>query len=203
MARTRALAAGAALLVLVAGAGLRVGAETGDTLRPVSDFAGIVDDDARAAALFEEAAKVLTHPRCMNCHPVGDRPFQTDQLQPHQPLVVRGEDGHGAPGMACSTCHGAANFDPAGVPGDPHWALAPASMAWVGKSVGEICAQLTDPARTGGRDLAAILEHVGNDSLVLWGWSPGAGRAPVPGTNEAFVALLRAWVDAGAACPPS
>ena len=203
MRRSLLLAAGAALLVLAAGAGLQVGAQTGDSLRPVSDFAAIGDNDARAAALFEEAAKVFAHPRCMNCHPATDRPLQTDQMRPHQPLVVRGEDGHGAAGLACNTCHGEANFDPAGVPGDPHWALAPASMAWVGKSVGEICRQLSDPERTGGRDLAAIIEHVDNDSLVLWGWSPGAGRTPAPGTNEEFVALLRAWVDAGAACPPS
>jgi hypothetical protein len=87
--------------------------------------------------------KVLQHSRCMNCHPAGERPRQTDLRRLHQPLVVRGKDGHGAPGMICATCHGGANFDPSRVPGDLHWALARASMAWEGKTAGEICASCT------------------------------------------------------------
>jgi hypothetical protein len=122
-------------------------------------------------------------------------------MQLHQPLVVRGKDGHGAPGMACATCHGGANFDPARVPGDPHWALAPQSMTWEGKSLGQICTQLKDPTRNGGRDIAAILKHVVTDSLVKWAWAPGPGRAPAPGTNAELGALLEAWAATGAHCP--
>ena len=59
-------------------------------LRPASSFAGIANPQQRSVALFEEAGKVLQHPRCMNCHPATDRPSQTDQMRPHQPLVVRG-----------------------------------------------------------------------------------------------------------------
>jgi hypothetical protein len=73
-------------------------------LRPMSDFEAITDDRARAIALFQEAGKVIAHPRCMNCHPAGDSPTQTGRMQPHLPLVVRGADGHGAPGMMCATC---------------------------------------------------------------------------------------------------
>jgi len=62
-------------------------------LRPVTSFAGITDQRARSIALFGEMSKVLRHPRCMNCHPAGDRPTQTDVMRPHQPLVVRGTDG--------------------------------------------------------------------------------------------------------------
>jgi hypothetical protein len=170
-------------------------------LRPVASFADIADTQARSVALFEEAGKVLQHPRCMNCHPVGDRPRQTDRMRLHQPLVVRGKDGHGAPGMACVTCHGGANFDPSRVPGDPHWHLAPASMTWEGKSLGQICTQLKDPQRNGGRDIAAILKHVVTDSLVKWAWAPGPGRTPAPGTNAEFGALLEAWAAGGAHCP--
>jgi hypothetical protein len=137
----------------------------------------------------------------MNCHPAGDRPRQTDLRRPHQPLVVRGKDGHGAPGMACATCHGGANFDPSHVPGNPHWALAPASMAWEGKTLGEICVQLKDLRRNGGRDIAAILKHVTSDSLVLWAWAPGPGRTPAPGSNVEFASLLTAWAETGAHCP--
>jgi hypothetical protein len=170
-------------------------------LRSAESFADIADTQARSIALFEEAAKVLQHPRCMNCHPAGERPRQTDWRRLHEPLVVRGKDGHGAPGMVCATCHGGANFDPARLPGNPHWSLAPASMAWEGKTIGEICIQLKDPGRNGGRDIAAILKHVANDSLVLWAWNPGPGRAPAPGSNTEFVKLLTAWAETGARCP--
>jgi hypothetical protein len=172
-----------------------------NALRPVSAFANIGDPRTRAVALFEEAGKVLTHARCVNCHPASDRPRQTDARRPHQPLVVRGVDGHGAPGMECATCHHADNFDPAQVPGHPQWHLAPASMAWEERSLGEICEQIKDPARNGGKDMAALLHHMGEDSLVGWAWSPGAGRTAAPGTQAEFGALVRAWADAGAHCP--
>jgi hypothetical protein len=206
------LACVCASLVLVAGAAIQrsAGQTTASDwpravteLRPLASFADIADTQARSIALFEEAGKVLQHPRCMNCHPAGERPRQTDQRRLHQPLVVRGKDGHGAPAMACSTCHGGANFDPAGVPGNPHWALAPSSMAWEGKTTGEICAQLKDTRRNGGRDIAAILKHVTTDSLVLWAWQPGPGRTPAPGSNAEFGKLLTAWAETGAHCPPS
>jgi hypothetical protein len=47
------------------------------------------------------------------------------------------------------------------------------------------------------------VEHVSHDSLVGWGWSPGAGREPVPGTREEMGELIEAWVDTGAVCPES
>ena len=68
------------------------------TLRPASDFENITNKDERAVALFKEAGKVIQSPRCMNCHPATERPSQTDGMKPHQPLVVRGDDGMGAPG---------------------------------------------------------------------------------------------------------
>ena len=46
------------------------------SLRPVSAFASIGDSQTRAAALFNEAGKVLQHPRCVNCHPRTDRPLE-------------------------------------------------------------------------------------------------------------------------------
>jgi hypothetical protein len=173
-----------------------------DSLRPAAAFTAIADPLARSIALFEEAGKVLTHARCVNCHPAGERPLQTDRMRPHRPLVVRGADGHGAPGMLCSTCHHAANYDAARVPGHPEWHLAPASMAWEGRTLGQICAQIKDPARNGGKDMAALVHHMAEDSLVGWGWSPGDGRAPAPGTQAEFGALMRAWADTGAHCPP-
>jgi hypothetical protein len=170
-------------------------------LRPVASFAGITNRRARSIALFEEMSKVLRHPRCMNCHPASDRPTQTDAMRPHQPLVVRGIDGHGALGLPCATCHHAANFDPAGIPGHPDWHLAPASMAWHGRSAAQICAQIKDRARNGNRDLAALIRHLSEDSLVGWAWSPGGRRTPAPGTQAQFGELAKAWAQTGAQCP--
>jgi hypothetical protein len=40
-----------------------------------------------------------------------------------------------------------------------------------------------------------------NDDLVAWGWNPGAGREPAPGTQAQLGELVKAWIDAGAHCP--
>jgi hypothetical protein len=173
------------------------------TLQPVASFVAIKDERARSVALFEEAGKVLQHPRCMNCHPATDSPTQTDQMRLHQPLVVRGAEGKGAPGLACATCHHDANFDPARVPGHPEWHLAPVSMAWQGKTLGQMCEQIKDRSRNGDRDAAALIHHMSEDTLVGWAWHPGPGRTPAPGTQAEFGQLVRAWFDAGAYCPPS
>jgi hypothetical protein len=171
------------------------------TLASPESFAGISDTAARSAALFTEAGKVLTSPRCVNCHPAGDRPLQGEAGRLHQPPVERGADGFGNAAMRCAICHQAANFDPAGVPGNPHWHLAPRDMGWQGKTVGEICTQIKDPARNGGRSLQQILVHLGQDSLVGWAWAPGFGRQPALGTQKQLAALIEAWLDTGAVCP--
>jgi hypothetical protein len=171
-------------------------------LQPVSSFDKIADGRARSIALFTEAGKVLQHPRCMNCHPATERPTQTDWMRPHQPLVVRGADGHGAAGMPCATCHHAGNFDPSHIPGHQDWHLAPATMAWQDRSLAQVCSQIKDRARNGGRDLLALIHHVSADSLVGWAWAPSAGRAPAPGTQAQFGELMKAWAATGAFCPP-
>lgn len=176
-------------------------ADAASRLKDPSVFAAIEDESERSMALFVEAGKVLLHPRCVNCHPAGDRPLQGEAGALHQPRVERGEHGEGVVGMRCGTCHHTANFDPGRVPGAPNWHLAPREMAWEGLSLGEICAQLKDPLRNGGRDLEQIVHHMGHDALVGWGWEPGADREPAPGTQAAFAALIRAWADSGAVCP--
>jgi hypothetical protein len=172
-----------------------------DSLATPESFAAIADTTARSAALFTELGKVLTNPRCVNCHPAGDRPHQGELGRVHQPPVERGADGFGLPAMRCPICHQAANFDPGRVPGNPHWHLAPLEMAWEGKSLREICGQIKDPARNGGRSLEEIAHHIGTDSLVGWAWTPGFGRQPAPGTQAEAGALVDAWVKSGAACP--
>jgi hypothetical protein len=106
------------------------------------------------------------------------------------------------PGNECTTCHQDKNQELTRVPGAPHWHLAPLGMAWEGKTASEICNQMKDPARNGGKTLAQLVEHNAHDELVGWGWHPGHGREPVPGTQEQFGAIVAAWVDTGAECPP-
>ncbi len=173
----------------------------GADLRNPGSFASIADPVERSRALFVEAGKVIEHPRCQNCHPVGDRPTQGADMHPHSPLVVRGADGKGAVGMRCTTCHQGANFEPSGVPGHPLWHVAPASMAWQTRSLAQICEQIKDPSRNGGKTLAQIQEHMASDSLVGWGWHPGGTREPAPGTQAQLGALIAAWIESGAACP--
>jgi hypothetical protein len=87
------------------------------------------------------------------------------------------------------------------IPGQPRWDLAPIEMAWQGKSLGELCRQLKDPAHNGGRTLAQLHDHAATDDIVAWGWHPGEGRRPAPGNQEIFGQLIQAWIDAGAECP--
>ncbi len=166
---------------------------------------GGADDAARSVALFEEMGKVITHPRCLNCHPVTGGPTQGDDMRPHSPPMVRGSADFGPDGLACTTCHGAENVaysvESGSIPGHSPWQLAPESMGWAGQSLADICTQIKDPERNGGRDLEALHEHMAEDGLVGWAWEPGEGRTPAPGNQEIFGALTRAWIDTGAACP--
>jgi hypothetical protein len=195
-----ALAAITALLLVQPAMGDRTGA-AGGTLRSAESFASIGAKNARSLALFQEAGKVLLHPRCVNCHPAGDSPLQGENGRVHEPPVQRGADGFGVVGMRCNTCHQEQNFDPGRVPGSPKWHVAPREMAWQGKTLGEICRQIKDPARNGGLSMEALVEHMAEDTLVGWAWAPGAGRQPAPGDQQTFGGLIRAWADTGAACP--
>lgn len=170
-------------------------------LLSVRDFEGFADRATRSRAVFAEAARVLTHPRCLNCHPDGDTPHQRMAMELHEPPVVRGPQNNGVPGMECTTCHQDRNQAQTRVPGAPKWHLAPIELAWTGKSVAYICHQIKDPARNGGKTLAQIVDHAAHDPLVAWGWAPGADREPAPGTQQAFAALVEAWVTTGAECP--
>lgn len=174
------------------------------TLEKPEAFESLQDERERSVALFNEMGKVLTHPRCVACHPAGDSPLQGMALQKHEPPVVRGQGGMGAPGMRCMTCHGQENVafssGEGSIPGHPKWHLAPREQAWEGKSLAAICEQLKDQERS-HMTLEELQKHNASDTLVGWGWNPGEGRIPVPGTQEIFGDLTQAWIDTGAACP--
>jgi len=170
-------------------------------LQPASAFDGIADPTARSRALFGEMAKVLTHPRCVNCHTPDESPRQGDAHVIHDPPVVRGTADRGVAGMMCTGCHQDHNLELARVPGAPGWHLAPLSMVWLDKSPAQICEQIKDGARNGGKTLVQIQDHLAHDPLVAWGWAPGADRKPAPGTQAELGALAQAWITTGAACP--
>src|SRR5271155_4257465 len=113
----RMLGSAAALMsvLTISGAACAASPTAANTLAAPESFSSIGDEAKRSAALFTELGKVLTNPRCMNCHPAGDRPRQGDTARLHQPPVERGPDGFGLPAMRCPICHQAANFDPGGV----------------------------------------------------------------------------------------
>lgn len=158
-------------------------------------------------ASFAVVEQVFQHPRCSNCHIPGDAPLQFDAQVAHAQGVVRGPEGKGAPGLPCSTCHGEKNspesYGANAPPGAPHWQLPPPDqkMDWIGATPAQLCALVKDPSRTGDRDLDAMLKHVTEDKLVLWGWAPGGDRVPVPVPHADFVAAFKTWKDAGAPCP--
>lgn len=171
-----------------------------------SASAGAVSNE-QALAAFDTVKAVLQHPRCQNCHIPGDSPLQLDDGQAHLQNVQRGPLGNGAPGLPCATCHSAVN-PPASYgahmpPGAPTWRLPPPGqkMVFINLSKADLCATLKDPKRNGGRDAAALLEHVSHDKLVLWGWDPGVGRAPVSTPHAEFVRSMKTWIDGGMPCP--
>ncbi len=162
-------------------------------------------DKADAAKkAFVDVARVLQSPRCMNCHPSGNAPLQTDASTAHKQNISRASVAAGVP---CSTCHQEKNSEAVGVDGGPPggkgWNLPPAEMPMVfqGKTVTALCEQLKDPERNGHRTLAQLVEHVEHEPLVLWGWAPGGKRTLPPMSHDAFVDAVKTWVAGEGACP--
>ncbi len=147
---------------------------------------------------------VLQHPRCLNCHPVGDMPLQGDDSHIHAQNVQRGADGKGLFAMKCATCHSTANAPGAHMPpGAPNWHLPTkaAPLVFEGRSIGDLCRQMRDRAKNGGKTPEQLVEHMAHDPLVLWGWAPGDGRAPVSTPHAEFAEAARTWAASGCACP--
>jgi hypothetical protein len=159
-------------------------------------------NSAGAQKAFAEAALVLFHPRCLNCHPSGDAPLIRDDSQPHLFDVKRGPEGKGIGAMNCTLCHRDVN-QPGGPPGVANWHMPPENMPMVfqGRTPGELCRQLKDPKMNGGRTGEQIIEHISKDPLVMWGWNPGEGRTTPTMSHKDFSAKMNEWVKKGAVCP--
>ncbi len=161
-------------------------------------------DTAASRAAFLQIYRVLTSPRCQNCHPAGDAPLQGEDSHVHAQNVKRGKDGHGVYGMRCDTCHQGANLPGAHMPpGNPRWGLPPPEhkMVFEARSASELCKQIKDRKQNGGRSFDQLLDHMSNDDLVGWAWNPGEGRVVPPLSRAELVAQMKIWMDGGATCP--
>lgn len=168
----------------------------------------VVVDAAAGLPEWAKVYEVFSHPRCANCHVEDNHPRWSGphygKTRVHGFNVQGGSDGSGFgnPGLRCTTCHFESNSNVLhGPPGVEGWHLAPLEMVWFGKSSADICAQIKDPARNGDRTLEEVAVHVRDDALVGWGWDPGPGREPAPGSAEATYDALVRWTKAGAPCP--
>lgn len=160
-------------------------------------------------AAWDRIYQVTSHPRCANCHvgasgvPMWSGPSY-GETRPHGMNITAGISRIGNDTLLCSTCHAArdsVNDHPHAAPQVPGtWLLPPPEMQWFAKSSTEICAQLRDPARNGDRTLADLADHAAHDHFVHWGWHPGGGRSPAPGTQAAHVNDILIWGTAGFPC---
>lgn len=152
---------------------------------------------------FHTMMDVLTHQRCVNCHPNDDVPKQSEDSHPHRFEITR---ANSVGATNCNTCHQDTNNDYSGVPGAPDWALAPASMAWEGLDRYEIATMMLDKSRNGNRSLDDLMHHLTEHELVLWAWTPGidaAGNARElpPVSKEGYIEAVKKWIDEGASIP--
>lgn len=169
----------------------------------------------QGADAWDRIYQVVSHPRCANCHVGSDnRPMWSGpsygKTRPHGMNINAGESRIGAEYVMCQTCHVTRTT---GKGNAPHmapqvalaWQLAPVEFEWFGKTSAEVCAQMSDPERNGGRDYIALAEHLRDDAghggFVAWGWNPGGGREAVPFTLQDHINDVLIWGMAGQPCP--
>ncbi|MCA2980908.1 MAG: hypothetical protein INH41_00220 [Myxococcaceae bacterium] len=150
---------------------------------------------------FDDVARVLLHPRCVNCHPAGEAPLQTDASRPHHQNVTRRIE---ALGTRCTACHlPNAPQGPGLPPSAAEWKMPRADLPLVfqGRTPAQLCHQLKDPAQNGNLTPEAMLEHLTHDPRVVWSFAPGPGRALPPLTHARFLEVFSAWLQLGQPCP--
>lgn len=152
---------------------------------------------------FNKMMDVLTHQRCLNCHPSDNVPKQGEDSHPHRFGLMR---TNVQDATNCNTCHQASNNNFSGVPGAPDWSLAPHSMRWEGLSRIEIAQSMMDPKRNGNRSPEDIMHHLTEHELVLWAWEPGVdaagnSREIPPVSREAYIEAVKTWIELGAVIP--
>lgn len=148
---------------------------------------------------FADIYAVATHPRCLNCHPDGDRPLHTDRSIPHDFDVTRFTP---LSGVHCISCHPASPVGDGRAPlppADPIWSMAPKQMVFQNRSPRQLCETLKDPEKNGGRGHVDTTAHIANDHLLMTSWH--SGRQPPPVSHEELVKRFETWGKAGGPCP--
>ncbi len=169
-------------------------------------------DMTAGATAWSKIYAVASHPRCTNCH-VGSsgRPAWDDlgfgPKRLHGMNITADDSRIGALSVPCRTCHiGAAgkNDLPHAAPQvDDAWRLPPVELAWRGKTSAEVCQQFRNPETNDGFDVVQLVEHVRTSVFVSYGFTPGAGRNPAPGSVEELAIHLEEWGAAGMPCEGS
>ena len=175
-------------------------------IAPPAEGSVSTEDGLQAWARIYEVA---SHPRCSNCHVGADnRPMWSGpsygNARPHGMNINAGDSRIGAETILCSTCH----VERDGLNDVPHaapqvamaWQLAPVEAEWFGKSSVEICNQLRDPERNGGRDHLDLASHLDHDLILHWALNPGGGREPAPYSLQDHVNDVLTWGVAGFPC---
>ncbi|MCV6594535.1 MAG: hypothetical protein OIF48_16395 [Silicimonas sp.] len=197
--------------VLIAGA-LALGAQMGFA----AGENAVIDPPAEGSVSREDGLsawsriyEVASHPRCSNCHVGADNiPMWSGpsygKTRPHGMAINAGESRIGAETLLCATCHAvreSLNDVPHAAPQVAmDWQLAPVEAEWFGKSSVEICNQLRDPERNGGRGFLELAEHLDHDLILHWAWNPGGGREAAPYSLQEHVNDMLAWGVAGFPC---
>jgi hypothetical protein len=174
-----------------------------DSTAFINENKNSIKDSVASVKAFMEVYKVLTSPRCMNCHPSGDIPLQGDDSRLHASLPQRGKDGKGLYALKCANCHQPTNIDgPGKPPGHPDWHLPPANMKMIfqGRTANQLAKQLVNPKTNGNKTLKQLMAHA-DDGLVKAGWNMGAGRTVPPLTHEDFKKAWITWIEKGAYAP--
>lgn len=152
---------------------------------------------------------VASHPRCTNCH-VGaqDAPMWEGlgykAARKHGMGVQAGESRIGAETIPCRTCHVTSERANTVPHAAPHvlgaWRLPPVELNWLGLESAALCAQLRDPERNDGNDIAGLVDHLQSSPFVAWGFDPGADRSAPPGSVVAMERDVALWGAAGTPC---
>ena len=142
-------------------------------------------------------------PSALRQLPSGRRPPAPGRRGPAAPAAGRARRGRSWPRRPCAAP--SATRRPTSIPAACRAIRSGISrrVKWRGKarrSARSACRSRI-PKRNGGRSLAELIHHIGEDTLVGWAWAPGYGRQPAPGTQKQAGALVEAWVKTGAACP--
>lgn len=196
----------ATAILLLAPAQIAVAAGENVVINPPAEGSVSVE---QGLAAWERIYQVTSHPRCSNCHVGADnRPMWSGpsygKTRPHGMNITAGESRIGAETIPCATCHlvrDSLNDTPHAAPQVAmDWQLAPVEAEWFGKSSVEVCNQLRDPARNGGRSYLDIASHLDHDLILHWAWNPGGGRDPAPFSLQDHVNDVLAWGASGMPC---